>query len=959
MNEDLSALLTKVGPRKEVKGNYRVYSTIDDKIYPISMDKYLDFWVEYCNFVERRRIIDDEEEVIDRSPDDVKDLPKDFYIGEKISNFCPLSHTLTFKFQFSEKESFDGWEPYDDMFVLSICSIYQDVMEELFTNKDEELGVEFIVFVLESCDPFIEHKNGNIIYSTQLRLHFPYAKLNIDWINHVFRPGVLQKLRSKNVSKLLHRAHLYEWENIIPLYTKENKILPFYGSSDTEQNSPLELRFVYHRINSIEDDDFEEPEQVPLTPEIFPLGNHKHITEGFVDIEAFSREDHKHWLPFILSVDYWPRTLSFINADKDCYNNIPTPKKETKSSDYKPDSNFEICNKLIKLIDKKRFNYYPSWLKIGKALHTSSKGGNEGLECWIKNTFNNSNGIPLSNFHFQRGDINNTCTALYRTFHNSRINWISLAEFAREDSTKEFNVWHGNWIKQGVIQALQADHTDVAQAIFRIFFMNYVYSTYSVNGCRWFTFNGHYWEGNPDGSCLRRDISSGFIDILYQIRTDVAESIKNSRDEKFKDKKEDEIKSITALIKKCKNVGFKNCLIRECQELFECIYFAKAVNSNGDVTGVTNGVLEVVEDNIYFRPGERQDYITMVTNVPVITEFDDNHPLVIEVIEWLEKVFPDKTLYKHFMKFASSLFISGNNDKIFAIWTGGGNNSKSMLVKLFESVWGSYCIKFPMSLVTDNSGRSSNATPELARAKDTRIAFLDESDDEVSLKKDIIKRLTGGDSFFARMLHDNGGDVKSTFKLVMSCNNPPGITNGDNATKERLNYMPFLSTWSNNAPDDEEEQKEQNLFKKDPNFSKKIPTLAPAFLWLCMQYFPIYKKEGIANPDIVKQHTEKYWKDNDIFSQFISENIENDEGNINSSVTLTAIHSKFKSWFSNAFPGNKIPGRIKIKSELVSRWGEPKSNAWFGIRMISDEDGPTVNVKSDFMKKSGVDKKDI
>lgn len=967
MNEDLRTLLTKVEPRKEVKGNYRVYSTIDDRFYPIATDKYSDFWVTYCNFVERRdRIYDDEDEdPIERTSNNVKNLPKDLYIGEKITDFCPLSHTMTFRFQFSEKESFDGWEPYDDTFVLSVCSVYQDVLEDLFTNKDGELEAEFIVFVLESCDPFIEHKNGTIIYSTQLRLHFPYARLNIDWINYVFRTGVLQKLRSNNVSKLFRRAALDEWENIIPLYTRENKILPFYGSADSRQNSPLELNFVYHRIGEVDPDiEPDNFEQVPLTPEIFPLGNHKHITEDFVDVNIFSKEDHFHWLPFILSIDYWPRTLSLIDANKDSYNNIPTPKKETKNSDYKSDSSFDICNKLLRLINKSRFKYYPSWLKIGKALHDATKEGPEGLQCWIKNSAKHCEDDPPA-FFYDRGDIANTCSALYHTFHNSRVNWISLAEFAKKDNPKGYSEWQENWIKQGILTALSADHSDVAQAIYRIFFMDYIFSTYSVNGCRWFSFNGNYWDCNPDGTNLRKNISGYFVEILGQMRIDLLKDSSASRDERFKEKKEDEVKALTALIKKCKNVQYKSCLMRECQELFECSYFAKAVNSNGDITGVTNGVLEVVGDNIYFRNGERQDYITMVTNVPVNVDFDSEHPLVLEVIDWLEKVFPDKTLYKHFMKFASSLFIAGNIDKIFAIWTGGGNNSKSMLVKLFESVWGAYCIKFPMTLVTDNGGKSSSATPELARAKDTRIAFLDESDDEVSLKKDIIKRLTGGDSFFARMLHDNGGDVKSTFKLVMSCNNPPGITNGDNATHERLNYMPFLSTWSSNAPEDDNDQKAQNLYKKDPNFSKRIPTLAPAFLWLCMQYFPVYKREGMANPEIVKQHTEKYWKDNDIFSQFISENIENDEGNVNASVTLTAIYSKFKTWFSGAFPGNKVPGRIKIKSELVSRWGEPRSNAWFGIRLISDDDGGFMkDMKSDFMKsdpmkKSNSDKKDI
>src|SRR5690606_1722159 len=147
----------------------------------------------------------------------------------------------------------------------------------------------------------------------------------------------------------------------------------------------------------------------------------------------------------------------------------------------------------------------------------------------------------------------------------------------------------------------------------------------------------------------------------------------------------------------------------------------------------------------------------------------------------------------HFLKFCASCLRGGNNDKIFPIWTGDGDNSKSMMVKLFESTFGEYCLKFPVQMLSEKAANSGGPTPQLARAKGSRIAFLDEPEDDVTLNKGIIKRFTGGDSFFARLLQDNGGDIKSTFKMILTCNKVPVITNPDPAIKKRVTLFPYES----------------------------------------------------------------------------------------------------------------------------------------------------------------------
>ena len=73
----------------------------------------------------------------------------------------------------------------------------------------------------------------------------------------------------------------------------------------------------------------------------------------------------------------------------------------------------------------------------------------------------------------------------------------------------------------------------------------------------------------------------------------------------------------------------------------------------------------------------------MCAGVPFHTYFHWGHPLVIETKKWLTQTFPYESLYNHFMKFCSSFIRGKNSDKIFAIFSGKGNNSKSMILKTY------------------------------------------------------------------------------------------------------------------------------------------------------------------------------------------------------------------------------------------------------------------------------------
>jgi len=162
--------------------------------------------------------------------------------------------------------------------------------------------------------------------------------------------------------------------------------------------------------------------------------------------------------------------------------------------------------------------------------------------------------------------------------------------------------------------------------------------------------------------------------------------------------------------------------------------------------------------------------------------------------------------------------------------------------------------------------------------------------------------------------------------------------------KNRTRVFPLLSTWCLDAPEDPAEQMAQRRFKMNPNFEVRIRTLAPAFIWIIVQYWPIYAKEGMADPQIVKDYTDQYWREHDTYAQFIADNIKLvtrvEEGRVvpdpRYRLTLAEIYHEFKLWYREAYPQGQIPNRSIVKTDLLARWGKIQDGHWHGVCLFKE-----------------------
>ena len=253
---------------------------------------------------------------------------------------------------------------------------------------------------------------------------------------------------------------------------------------------------------------------------------------------------------------------------------------------------------------------------------------------------------------------------------------------------------------------------------------------------------------------------------------------------------------------------------------------------------------------------------------------------------------------------------------------------------------GELAVKFNTQYFTGKKVSTGSANPELARAAPpVRHVTMEEPDADESLNIGELKKLSGGDTYWARDLFESGKnsrEVEPMFTLTFICNKLPRLKYSDKATWNRLRVIPFESTFvdsSQPCPKTFEEQMLEKRFPMDKNFSNKIPGMINAFAWYLLKWRQkiIFRIE----PQKVLEATEVYRRQNDIYRQYIEECIYESP---NSIVTLTDIYISFKEWYKEGWAVSTVPIKNEVKEYFEKLWGDCEKCRWKGYKIKSFEE---------------------
>lgn len=965
---DSGTLLKRFGTAGSAE-RHDLTTTYGRKIYrTLPQNQFGDFFLEYCEKLNEKLT----DGVDDVHPDELDENTERAIcnIAQFTPEKIPYAVDLNLKFH-GEVES-----PYDEFFIQKVVKAVQTSLLQSY-NVDDERRYALSCIVLDWPDPAVFNDKrpgfgeGRLF---KIRLHFPYLKVPAVSASRIIRGITNEICHSNAISNLTTTP--YQWENGVKVVG--TNFIPLFGSS-VKPNYPM-LRF-YGAYDDLTEHSFEIDDLVERSDveDMFQIVDHSMAQLGHLKATAFDHLDGEAKLPVILSHQFSSEEFIFRDMDVtpsfDISDELPRDFGRNLSAQLDEKSPLELAVSLLPMLSRQRYADPMDWFTIGRAIHNSCNGSEEGLDIWTNETekvLTVMSDLP-SFFYDEHGnqlDIYEFCAEEYRAFDNDGMTTIkTLAWFAQEDSPESYKKWHNVWAMPYRERALDLTDHSIAMALKCDIWLRFCCSSISRN--TYYEFREHRWTKIDGGYAIRNFISQEFCRSFEELRINLAVQALNSNDMNFKNQSEETIKLLSAIVSRLRMASKKSNIMREITDLIFVEKFEEYLDSAKNLTGHPNGVSEASYENatIKFRAGRPEDYVSRTTGAYFPKNMTTDHPQYQELKAYLRKFQtekPTRQMLKNF--FCGSGFIAGNLDKKLVTPSGDKNNSKSSFTGLVHKAWGSYSIKFPTTGLTKGYSDSGSANPAWARLGGPRWAWTDEPNGKERFQNGPTKLLTGNDPFYARGLFKDGGDIDPTATIVMVCNRVPPFNNADDAVQERFYIMPCASTWvpANEAPEDPDQQIHDRLFPLEKNFINRVRKLGPALLYMGHRRFPKWARDGIEDiPPEVQAATDAYWQENDIYLMYSSDRIEATP-NDDAYVSVVDMYNDFEVWFNKYNRGHEVPDRATFRYQMSSRFGcKPTDNAWWGIQLSAQEGGQTagmtvnskpqsVKISKDFAKRFNV-----
>lgn len=853
--------------------------------FQFNREKLEDFWDVYCN-----KILEDENAIVG--------------VAEKPQHYLPVLADIDLKVKETDDLDFEE-HLYTKDHVKQIIDVYQSVLRNIVENCTDN---NLLCVLLEK--PMYYISAGETTYvKNGFHLHFPNLFLSkVDQEVHLIP-------RVKDAAQEMRIFSDLGFEDSGVVIDKACCTVPWllYGSRKSEDMDPYKATKVFTSDGSELD-----VEQAFKNYVIYDM------REKQIPI----RNNIQKFLPRILSIIPYGRQThevrhGLISPLKGKLQEQKT--KNKKQLKVSVEEALKTSQRLLPMLADFRAEERNEWITIGWILYNIGEASPQALEQWMEFSARCEDKYDEAN-----------CIYEWERMVKKDLTLGTLRHFASIDSPQLYKEFKREQSEHYVKESLNGSHNDIAKVLFSEYGNEFVCA--SIAGKTWFQFKDHKWEEIEEGVFLREKISEDIVTKYSDIGSELFTKLASVQDKGEEAMFNARLKQVQKIISNLKSSPYKNNIMKEAMEVFYDRRFKQKLDQNPYIIGFKNGVYDLKLNE--FRPGRPEDFVNKT--IPIdYTEYNESDEIVQNVIEFLVKVFPDETIRTYFLDTYSDIFVGGNKQKKVYMWTGEGDNAKSITQKFFELMLGELAIKFNTQYFTGKKVASGSANPELSRAAPpVRHATMEEPDADEQLNIGELKKLSGGDSYWARDLFERGKSTREVFPMFMLtfiCNKLPKLKYSDKATWNRIRVIPFEATFvepGEPCPSTLEEQLKQKRFPMDKEFGKNIPGMVSAFAWYLLQWRQ--KVNVRVEPEKVREATAIYRRQNDIYRQFIEECIIEDDS---SSLAITEMYAQFKEWFKEGWPNMSLPIKNEVKEYFDRLWGESERNIkWNGYRIRTLQD---------------------
>ena len=604
---------------------------------------------------------------------------------------------------------------------------------------------------------------------------------------------------------------------------------------------------------------------------------------------------------------------------------------------------------------------YSKWIRVAWVLKNTS---NKLLIAFIKFSSQSS--------EFQYSSIPELCE-MWRKIDTRKQGGLtrrSLKHWAHEDARQAYEQVRVNTIDYYVENTLNSCSNktdksgcgdfDIANVLYRIYGHDYV--CVSVKSNIWYHYKNNRWQEIDSGTTLRKAISVQLRDIynkksqglmhnisinsnvdellgeLQQQQQIVAQQMTPQAEQSEEYKKNRSVR-ILNICQRLSNTNDKKNIMTEAKELFYDGTFLNKLDTNPYLLCFNNGIIDFKTKE--FRKGHPEDNVSICKNIySVLLNPAIHQNTMDEINDFMQKLFPEPELCEYMWDHLSSVLYGTSANQTFNMYSGIGQNGKSVLVDLMSKVLGEYKGDVPLTLVTDKRGKVGGLAPEIVQLKGKRYAVMQEPSKGDIINEGIMKQLTSGkDPIQGRAPYmPQTISFLPQFSLVVTCNTLMEIKANDHGTWRRVRVVPYKSLFTENPVEGDKEKPYQ--YKLDKYIDEKFDGWAEVFA--AMLVARGFITNGVVKDcDIVMGKSNEYRKSQDYISEFIGDRVARYTGG---KIKKMELNNEFSIWHMANY-GGRGPSPKDLHEYMDKEFGRQRDQAWSGVKIRYERD----EIEEDFV----------
>jgi putative DNA primase/helicase len=421
---------------------------------------------------------------------------------------------------------------------------------------------------------------------------------------------------------------------------------------------------------------------------------------------------------------------------------------------------------------------------------------------------------------------------------------------------------------------------------------------YNVDNKSWMFWNDEFWQ----------------TDIYNNIRN-FAEVVVEEMKLKLNSVETEEVrKAMLSNIKRTLQSNGKTAMLKEAEHLEGIPVTNNDFDRDKYLFNTASGVVDLRSGDI--KQHDKELMLSHYTPYEV-----DMHNEPVKWLEFLNDIFEgDQDIIKYVQRVLGYSMTGETVEQCMFFFFGDGSNGKSLLLDVVNEAMGTYGKTSNADILLEKYNTGTGNLGDVARLRGARFVMTDEAKHNDKLNESAIKTYTSGiGNIVARFLYGNEFEFTPIMKIFMSSNYKPRITGTDHGIWRRIKVIPFNKV----IPDD---QQDKQLKTK---LLKEMPQILGWLIRGCL----MWQKDGLNEPDTLKEAHRDYRSEMDIVQRWVNENcmlvddmstssselFENFSEYVKANKEFQLSHTMFGRNMSKKFKKGRIAGVTAYKGIVISK----------------------------------------